>query len=49
MKSIIALGALAAVLSLAAGCGQRGPLYLPDPSKPRPAAAGVTPQQLPAR
>ncbi|MFP5460296.1 MAG: LPS translocon maturation chaperone LptM [Gammaproteobacteria bacterium] len=50
MKSVIALAALAGVLSLAAGCGQRGPLYLPDADKPRPAGtAGMTSQQPPAR
>jgi predicted small lipoprotein YifL len=49
MKSVIALAALAGVLSLAAGCGQRGPLYLPDAAKARPAATGATPQQPPAR
>lgn len=32
-----ALIALVAISTLLAGCGQKGPLYLPEESKPAPA------------
>ncbi|MFN3790964.1 LPS translocon maturation chaperone LptM [Massilia sp.] len=46
MKSTIALLSGAAVLAALAGCGQTGPLYMPNPpAKPDPAAtAAANPQ-----
>ncbi|MEX5747965.1 lipoprotein [Massilia sp. X63] len=46
MKSTIALLSGAAVLAALAGCGQTGPLYMPNPpAKPAPSAtAAANPQ-----
>ncbi|WP_371868518.1 LPS translocon maturation chaperone LptM [Telluria aromaticivorans] len=46
MKSSIALLCGAAMLAALAGCGQTGPLYMPNPpAKPVPAAAVEQPAQ----
>ncbi|WP_408639470.1 LPS translocon maturation chaperone LptM [Noviherbaspirillum autotrophicum] len=43
---LIRLGAAAALLFAAAGCGQKGPLYLP--AKPQPVASAPAAQPAPA-
>jgi len=38
-KAVVALA-----LVILAGCGQKGPLYIPQPEKPAPAASTKAPQ-----
>lgn len=37
----------AALVVVLAGCGQKGPLYLPQPAKPKPEAAKPAPVPAP--
>lgn len=46
MRRAVCLSALAAAL-LAAGCGQKGPLYLPDRNAPVVTAPATQPQPSP--
>ena len=48
MRRAVCLSALGAAL-LAAGCGQKGPLYLPDRNAPVVAAPATQPQSAPAQ
>jgi predicted small lipoprotein YifL len=47
MRRAVCLSALGAAL-LAAGCGQKGPLYLPDRNAPVVTAPATQPQPAPA-
>ena len=48
MRRAVCLSALGAAL-LAAGCGQKGPLYLPDRNAPVVTAPATQPQPAPAQ
>ena len=49
MKTVTALAAILGALALSAGCGQRGPLVLPDAQQARPPATKAPAPQNPAR
>jgi predicted small lipoprotein YifL len=49
MKTVTALAAILGALALSAGCGQRGPLVLPDAEQARPPASKANSAQTPAR
>jgi predicted small lipoprotein YifL len=49
MKTVTALAAILGALALSAGCGQRGPLVLPDAGQARPPASKTPSPQTPSR